>query len=70
MRGAKIGEAVSTNFEKVRSARRRCVAFAEGLAHPFSLALALAYLAMLHHFRQNPHAAEEHAVRHLRIKLP
>jgi DNA-binding SARP family transcriptional activator/predicted ATPase len=48
--------------DKALEQGRRCVAFAEGLAHPFSLALALAYLAMLHHFRQKPHAAEEHAV--------
>jgi len=48
--------------DKALEQGRRCVAFAEGLAHPFSLALALAYLAMLHHFRQEPRTAEEHAM--------
>jgi DNA-binding SARP family transcriptional activator/tetratricopeptide (TPR) repeat protein len=35
---------------------REDVARAEKLAHPFSLALALAYTAMLHHFRDEPQA--------------
>jgi predicted ATPase len=48
--------------DKALEQSRRCVAFAETLAHPFSLALAMAYLAMLHHFRQEPHTAEEQAV--------
>jgi DNA-binding SARP family transcriptional activator/predicted ATPase len=40
---------------------RQNVARAEEIAHPFSLALALAYAAMLHHFRDEPEAARDRA---------
>jgi DNA-binding SARP family transcriptional activator len=38
---------------------RRNIAIAEGLSHPFSLALALAYSAIQHQYRREPEAAEE-----------
>jgi predicted ATPase len=37
------------------------VALAQELAHPFSLALALDYAAMLHQFRREPHIVQEQA---------
>ena len=40
---------------------RETVARAESISHPFSLALALAYSAMLHYFRDVPEAAQERA---------
>ena len=40
---------------------RETVARAESISHPFSLALALAYSAMLHYFRDEPEATEERA---------
>ena len=40
---------------------RQTVARAESISHPFSLALALAYSAMLHYFRDEPEATEERA---------
>jgi DNA-binding SARP family transcriptional activator/predicted ATPase len=39
----------------------RVVARAEALDHPFSLALALAYAAMLHHFRDEPDPTRQRA---------
>jgi DNA-binding SARP family transcriptional activator len=47
--------------EEALERSRAAVAQAEGLNHPFSLALALAYAAMLHHFRDEPHPARERA---------
>ena len=40
---------------------RETVARAESISHPFSLALALAYSAMLHYFRDVPEPAQERA---------
>jgi predicted ATPase len=43
--------------------QRSCdaLALAQEVRHPFSLALAQAYAAMLYQFRQEPHTASEHA---------
>jgi TOMM system kinase/cyclase fusion protein len=40
---------------------REALTLAQEMHHPFSIALAHAYAAMLHQFRQEPHAANEHA---------
>jgi TOMM system kinase/cyclase fusion protein len=40
---------------------REALTLAQEMHHPFSIALAHAYAAMLHQFRQEPHAASEHA---------
>ncbi|HEY7392872.1 MAG TPA: AAA family ATPase [Bryobacteraceae bacterium] len=40
---------------------RQTIGRAESISHPFSLALALAYSAMLHHFRDEPELAQERA---------
>jgi hypothetical protein len=39
----------------------RALALAQDLSHPYSLALALAYAAMLHQFRREPDAVGERA---------
>jgi class 3 adenylate cyclase/DNA-binding winged helix-turn-helix (wHTH) protein/predicted ATPase len=43
------------------------LALAQEVHHPFSIALAQAYTAMLHQFRQEPHAASEYADRALAL---
>ena len=40
---------------------REALTLAQEMHHPFSIALAHAYAAMLHQFRQEPHAANAHA---------
>jgi predicted ATPase len=40
---------------------REALALAQQLSHPFSLAVALAYAAMSHQFRREPHAVREQA---------
>ena len=47
--------------EESVSRSRKTIAKAEALAHPFSLALALAYAAMLHQFRDEADLAEQQA---------
>lgn len=46
-----------------QAVQRSCeaLALARDVQHPFSLALAQAYAAMLHQFRQEPHTASTHA---------
>ncbi len=51
-----LGEPDAANAECVRNLAR-----AEGLSHPFSVALALAYAASLHQFRDEPEAAQARA---------